>query len=50
LEFSKSKNLYFDDSEIKKLEEMVLDEYINDEEKIYMHFALGKAYEGRFRI
>ena len=39
------KTYNFDDSEIKKLEEMVLDEYINDEEKIYMHFALGKAYE-----
>ena len=24
---------------------MVLDEYIDQEEKIYMHFALGKAYE-----
>ena len=39
------KTYNFNDSEIKKLEEMVLDEYINDEEKIYMHFALGKAYE-----
>ena len=37
IEFSKSKTYNFDDSEIKKLEEMVLDEYINDEEKIYMH-------------
>ena len=39
------KTYTFDDNEIIKLEEMVLDEYLDQEEKIYMHFALGKAYE-----
>lgn len=39
------KTYTFDDNEIKSLEDMVLDEYVNDIEKIYMHFALGKAYE-----
>ena len=39
------KTYTFDDNEIKSLEDMVLDEYVNDVEKIYMHFALGKAYE-----
>ncbi len=39
------KTYKFDDNEIIKLEEMVLDEYLDQEEKIYMHFALGKAYE-----
>ena len=39
------KTYTFDDNEIIKLEEMVLDEYLEQEEKIYMHFALGKAYE-----
>ena len=39
------KTYIFDDSEIKRLEEMVIDEYLDQEEKIYMHFALGKAYE-----
>ena len=39
------KTYMFDGKEIKNLEDMVLDEYINNEEKISMHFALGKAYE-----
>ena len=39
------KTYTFDDNEIKNLEDMVLDEYVNDVEKIYMHFSLGKAYE-----
>ena len=39
------KTYTFDDNEINSLEDMVLDEYVNDIEKIYMHFALGKAYE-----
>lgn len=39
------KTYTFDNNEIIKLEEMVLDEYLDQEEKIYMHFALGKAYE-----
>jgi tetratricopeptide (TPR) repeat protein len=39
------KTYTFDDNEIKSLEDMVLDEYVNDVEKIYMHFSLGKAYE-----
>ena len=39
------KTYKFDDKEIKNLEDMVLNEYINNEEKIPMHFALGKAYE-----
>ena len=39
------KTYTFDDNEIIKLEKMVLDEYLDQEEKIYMHFALAKAYE-----
>ena len=39
------KTYKFDDKEIRNLEHMVLNEYINNEEKIPMHFALGKAFE-----
>jgi tetratricopeptide (TPR) repeat protein len=39
------KTYKFDDKEIRNLEDMVLNEYINNEEKIPMHFALGKAFE-----
>ena len=39
------KTYKFDDKEIRNLENMVLNEYINNEEKIPMHFALGKAFE-----
>ena len=30
-----------------QLEKMTQDEFINDNEKIYMSFALGKAFEDR---
>ena len=39
------KTYKFDNKEIRNLENMVLNEYINNEEKIPMHFALGKAFE-----
>ena len=41
------KTYEFTDSEILQLEEMTKDEYVNENEKIYMNFALGKAYEDR---
>ena len=41
------KTYEFTDDEISKLEDMIDDEYLNDSEKIYMNFALGKAYEDR---
>jgi tetratricopeptide (TPR) repeat protein len=39
------KTYSFSDKELNSLEEMVSDEYFQSDEKIYMHFALGKAYE-----
>ena len=41
------KTYKFSDQEITSLEKMVKDEYVNDEEKVFMNFALGKAYEDR---
>ena len=39
------KTYSFSDNELISLEEMVSDEHLQNDEKIYMHFALGKAYE-----
>ena len=39
------KTYIFSDKEIKSLEKMVKDMYLNENEKTYMHFALGKAFE-----
>tara|TARA_B100000963_G_scaffold41413_1_gene30764 strand:+ start:124 stop:2079 length:1956 start_codon:yes stop_codon:yes gene_type:complete len=39
------KTYKFNDEEIMQLEKMTQDEFINDNEKIYMSFALGKAFE-----
>ena len=39
------KTYSFSDKELNSLEEMVSDEHLQNDEKIYMHFALGKAYE-----
>ena len=41
------KTYEFNDEEIMQLEKMTQDEFINDNEKIYMSFALGKAFEDR---
>ena len=41
------KTYQFNDQEIMQLETMTQDEFINDNEKIYMSFALGKAFEDR---
>ena len=41
------KTYKFNDEEIMQLEKMTKDEFINDNEKIYMSFALGKAFEDR---
>ena len=39
------KTYTFSDKEIKSLKKMVKEEYLNENEKTYMHFALGKAFE-----
>jgi tetratricopeptide (TPR) repeat protein len=39
------KTYNFSDSEILALTNMVNDPYVNDDEKIFMHFALGRAHE-----
>jgi tetratricopeptide (TPR) repeat protein len=39
------KTYKFTDEEIKSLHEMVKDEYVPDDEKVFMYFSLGKAYE-----
>ena len=39
------KTYTFSDKEIKSLKKMVKDAYLNENEKTYMHFALGKAFE-----
>ena len=41
------KTYSFSDKEISSLGEMLADDYVNEDEKIFMHFALGKAYEDR---
>ena len=41
------KTYKFTDNEIKDLEKIIQDEYVNENEKIYMNFALGKAFEDR---
>ena len=41
------KTYNFSDKEIFSLGEMLADDYVNDDEKVFMHFALGKAYEDR---
>ena len=41
------KTYEFTENEILQLEKMTKDEYVNENEKIYMNFALGKAYEDR---
>ena len=39
------KTYKFDEKQIKSLQEMVNDEFVPDEEKVFMYFSLGKAYE-----
>ena len=39
------KTYRFTDEQIASLKEMVIDELVPDEEKVFMYFSLGKAYE-----
>ena len=39
------KTYKFSDAEVASLNEMVNDKYISENERVFMHFALGKAYE-----
>lgn len=39
------KTYRFTDKQIQSLQEMVKDEFVPDEEKVFMYFSLGKAYE-----
>lgn len=39
------KTYKFTDAQISSLKEMVGDEFVPDEEKVFMYFSLGKAYE-----
>ena len=39
------KTYKFSESEVKSLDEMVDDVYVSEDERSFMHFALGKAYE-----
>ena len=39
------KTYKFTDEQIQSLQEMVKDEFVPDEEKVFMYFSLGKAYE-----
>ena len=39
------KTYKFNEKQIKSLQEMVNDEFVPDEEKVFMYFSLGKAYE-----
>ena len=39
------KTYKFNEKQIKSLQEMVNDEFVPDEEKVFMYFCLGKAYE-----
>ena len=41
------KTYEFSDKEVSSMKQMVKDKYIDEEEKVFMHFALGKAYEDR---
>jgi len=41
------KTYEFTDKEISSLKQMLEDKYVDEEEKVFMHFALGKAYEDR---
>ena len=41
------KTYEFSDKEVSSLKQMVKDKYVDEEEKAFMHFALGKAYEDR---
>jgi len=41
------KTYEFSDKEVSSLKQMVKDKYIDEAEKAFMHFALGKAYEDR---
>jgi len=39
------KTYKFSDKEVKSLDKMVNDAYVSEDERAFMHFALGKAYE-----
>tara|TARA_B100001173_G_scaffold182351_1_gene157363 strand:+ start:2405 stop:4360 length:1956 start_codon:yes stop_codon:yes gene_type:complete len=39
------KTYKFSDKEVKSLDKMVNDVYVSEDERAFMHFALGKAYE-----
>lgn len=39
------KTYKFTEEQIQSLQEMVKDEFVPDEEKVFMYFSLGKAYE-----
>ena len=41
------KTYKFSSDEVLSLTAMISDDYVNEEEKIFMHFALGKAYEDK---
>ena len=41
------KTYEFTDKEVSSMKQMVKDKYVDEEEKAFMHFALGKAYEDR---
>ena len=41
------KTYEFSDSEVSSMEKMIKDRYVAEEEKAFMHFALGKAFEDR---
>lgn len=41
------KTYEFSDQEVSSLKQIVKDKYVDEEEKAFMHFALGKAYEDR---
>tara|TARA_B100000963_G_C22610915_1_gene664811 strand:- start:95 stop:2044 length:1950 start_codon:yes stop_codon:yes gene_type:complete len=39
------KTYQFSSEEISSLKSMIKDQYVSDDEKVFMHFSLGKAYE-----
>ena len=39
------KTYTFSESEVASLDKMVSDPYVSEDERTFMHFALGKAYE-----
>ena len=39
------KTYKFTDKQIQSLQEIVKDEFVSDDEKVFMYFSLGKAYE-----